>query len=393
MSNQQAMARLVRARSALITSQPFFGALALHLETVKRGDIETMATDGKRLLYSPEFVLEISETELVGVIAHEVMHCAYLHHTRRGNRDPENWNVAADYAINRDLIAAGFTLPQGALIESKYDGLGAEAIYQALQAKQTQNRQPGSDGKNGNPDKIADPGGCGGVIDAAPEHAGAENAKQAANWSARVCQALAVAKAHNAGTTPGALERLAESVATPKIDWRDILRRFIDQSATRDFSWARPNRRYIASGLILPGMVPDALSHLVIVLDTSGSIDHAALAAFQSEIGATLDENAADLVTVICCDTKIQSVNEFAPGDPLEFVPVGGGGTRFAPAFDWIDANAPGASAVIYFTDLEVRNFGDEPAAPVLWATFGDPRRTADLADRVPFGESVHIAA
>jgi predicted metal-dependent peptidase len=48
------------------------------------------------------------------------LHCALGHQCRRGQRDPELWNEAADLAINPILIGNGFTLPAGALIEPEF---------------------------------------------------------------------------------------------------------------------------------------------------------------------------------------------------------------------------------------------------------------------------------
>lgn len=124
--------RMIRARAALITAHPFFGTLALQLRLVCDPTCKTMWVDGKRLGYSPRFLDRISAAETEGVIAHEIMHCAYRHHTRRNNRAPKMWNAAGDYAINRDLLLGGFTLPEKRLYDPRFDGHGAEAIYRAL---------------------------------------------------------------------------------------------------------------------------------------------------------------------------------------------------------------------------------------------------------------------
>ena len=79
-----------------------------------------MATDGSRIVYNPAFVDELKPAELEGTLAHEVLHCALGHQCRRGQRDPELWNEAADLAINPILIGNGFTLPAGALIEPEF---------------------------------------------------------------------------------------------------------------------------------------------------------------------------------------------------------------------------------------------------------------------------------
>src|SRR5262245_56323675 len=114
----EAMQRVVRARSQLVMFQPFFGTLALYLILVEDATkCEAMATDGKHLFFNPQWVMERSDPELIGVIAHEVEHNARRHHTRRGFRNFEKWNIATDYCINGDLLKAGFVLPEGVLVD------------------------------------------------------------------------------------------------------------------------------------------------------------------------------------------------------------------------------------------------------------------------------------
>src|SRR3974390_326922 len=152
MSNKAEIA-IVRARTALLVDQPFFGCLALQLKLVEIQDdgwlpCRTMAVDGYHLYYYPPFVQKLSELELQGVIAHEVLHCAYKHFGRRGHREPVMFNCAGDFVINADLKQAKFTLPgqpigladmfgpptakpkQGHLFDPQFAGMGSEEVYE-----------------------------------------------------------------------------------------------------------------------------------------------------------------------------------------------------------------------------------------------------------------------
>ena len=102
--------KLTKARTQLLLNQPFFGSLCLRLKLVP-GDVPTMATNGKLILYNCGFVESLTPAELEGVLAHEVMHCALAHHCRRGSRDPRLWNEAADFAINPIVLNNGLALP------------------------------------------------------------------------------------------------------------------------------------------------------------------------------------------------------------------------------------------------------------------------------------------
>jgi predicted metal-dependent peptidase len=200
--------------------------------------------------------------------------------------------------------------------------------------------------------------------------------------------------AKTAGSVPGFLTPIVEQNKEAKHDWRRELRRFIDPSERKDYSWSRPNRRLLSAGLILPGFVPDGVNHVAWIVDTSSSIDLDALARAGAEAQAALDEGAADKITVVYCDAAVQRVDAFSPGDVIEFKPIGRGGTKFAPAFAWLKENEPDISGAVYVTDLDVysNDFGDEPPFPVLWAVHGDPRERTQRMANVPFGECIKIA-
>src|SRR5215471_11421325 len=148
--------RIVKARAALITAHPFFGALALHLQPMQTTTYPRLATDGRHLFYNVEFLDTITGEELKGIIAHEVYHCALKHHTRRNGRDPKEWNQATDFVINPMVLKAGLKLPTWVLLDPQYDGLSAEQVYRIRQQlrQQQQEReewehqwQRGDDGK------------------------------------------------------------------------------------------------------------------------------------------------------------------------------------------------------------------------------------------------------
>jgi Putative metallopeptidase domain len=128
--------RIQKARTALLLDHPFFGSLLFRLGGRVTGSIPTMATDGVSLFYNPAFVETLNAAELAGVLAHECMHPALQHHTRRGDRDRKRWNMACDYAINPLPLDAGLTLLKDVLIEHRFRGMSAERIYNLIEEQQ-----------------------------------------------------------------------------------------------------------------------------------------------------------------------------------------------------------------------------------------------------------------
>ena len=367
-AEERAAKALAAARFKLVLGpdarSAFFATLVLRLRPVPDWDIDTLATDGRVLHYHPTFVTALSPDELVGVLAHEVMHCALSHPTRRAGRDPERWNVACDLAVNPLLLGAGIVLPPCRLMpgEGTYAGLepgrSAEEYYALLPG-------PAGDG-SGSP---GDPGGCGGVIDpGGADPAGAREVE--ADWQVAVAQAQTAAAGR--GPLPAGLGRTIEHVLHPPVDWRAVLRAFVAAYAKNDYSWARPNRRFIAAGLYLPGLHSEELGDVVLAVDTSGSIGEKSLGVFAAEANAVL--SAYDCaVTVLYHDTEVQKVQTWRSADgPLVLDPVGGGGTSHACVFDWLDRAGLTPACVVCLTDLDTEFPPITPALPVLWAVPGN---------------------
>lgn len=371
--------KIAAARTALVLDHPFFGSLALKLKPVEDTNVtDTMATDGRSLFYAPDFVDKQTDAQLVGLLAHEVMHPAMQHHTRREHRDAKRWNIACDHAINPLLLAAGFTLPEGGLVDSRYEGMTAEAIFDALPQDPSE-----EGGGNGKPDANGQPqpgqqgvGNVPGAVLDAPDPSTDE-----AEWKLNVAQAAKVAEAM--GSMPGHLGRAVKQANRAKADWRGALRRFVQQTAAADYSWSRPNPRYLAGGVYLPALRSEQMPAIVLAVDTSGSIDEKVLADFAGEMQSIVDEVSPSQVHVIYCDCKVQRVDTFERGEQITMDPAGGGGTRFTPVFDHVEAEGISPACVVYFTD----GYGSYPELPpeypVIWAM---------TSDKVaPFGETLPI--
>jgi predicted metal-dependent peptidase len=381
-SDEAAARAVTAARAALVLGRDakcaFFATLALRLVPVADRSVPTMATDGRRLLYHPDFVLGLSKDERVGVLVHEVMHCALAHFARRAGRDLGTWNVACDLAVNPLLLDAGFVLPAGRLLPGQCSfadlpaGKSAEEYYRLLHdragtANEPETTDPNSMG--GDPSASADPGGCGGVID--PTDGSPASTRQAeSEWTVAVAQAGQAASGR--GDLPARLGRTITAVVHSPADWRAVLRAFISIHARNDYSWYRPNRRYLGQGLYLPGLHSDELGDVVVAVDTSGSVGTRELGLFAAELSALLA--ACDCrATILYHDRAVQKVHTWDPADgPLAFDPVGGGGTCHVCVFDWVDRSALDPACVVCLTDLETRFPARAPAVPVLWAQVGD---------------------
>src|SRR5262245_17364718 len=307
--------RIRRARARLVLDQPFFGVLALRL-TLKIDDTcETAWTDGTSIGFSPTFADKLSDDETLAVFCHEVMHCACGHPWRRDNRNAERWNIAADYAINGILQDAGFRLPACALLDKQWHGKAAEWIYDRLPTQQ----QQGSNGQ-GKQGEGNDPSKLGEVRDAPQGQAtdGQGNpvpTLSQADWQQATTQARHVAQSQ--GKLPAGMARAMDQALAARTDWRSLLRKYIQEVVRSDYSWQRPNARYLASGLYLPALHSVACGPIAVAVDTSGSIDSVLLSQFGKEIEAIAAEVQPAHVDVIYCDTEVNRSERFERGESI----------------------------------------------------------------------------
>jgi predicted metal-dependent peptidase len=379
---------ITKARTALLRDQPFFGALALRLVLKEDPSCPTAWTDGRTIGFSPAFVARLTLAEIVGVLAHEVLHAALGHITRRGNRDSKVWNQAADYTINGTLTESGFALPSGALNCRSFQGLSPEEVYPKLASDDPQGSATGTGTGAGEGDSqggTSDPGGCGEVRDAPAKNGseGSESDKRESEteWKVAVSQAANIAK--GMGAMSASLERIVGKALAPVLDWKAVLHRFVQEQVQRTETWNPPDRRFIWQGIYSPGLGGTEAGHIVVGVDTSGSINGSILDQFASEIRAIRDETGAEL-TVIYCDAAVQRVDHFGKDEAVEIKSAGGGGTDFAPVFARVEEDGLRPACLIYLTDLQGSFPRVEPPYPVLWAVLGSE-------DRPPFGEILRI--
>jgi predicted metal-dependent peptidase len=358
--------KLAKAIARTVLDHPFFATLLLRMKLWEDRGIKTACTDGRQIRYNPEFIDPLNVDQIVFVLAHLVMHVAHFHPLRRSARNLDRFNKAGDYAINGILKEAGLNLLPGALYNKAYDNLAAEQIYDRLpRGSDEDDRKANLE----NLDETGDPGGCGGFEDAKNEYgmplSKAEKQRQEAEVAVAIQQAAQAARAQ--GKLPRSLERLVEELVHPVLDWREILRTFIDQNARNDYTWTQPNRRHVADGLYLPSFRSYGLKPLVLAVDTSGSIGQKELNQFQAELNDIL-QSYPSTINVVYCDSEISATHTITPDQyPVALKAESNGTTDLRPPFDWAIRNVPDAGCIIYLTDLLGDSPEIDPGVPTLW--------------------------
>jgi hypothetical protein len=382
----QARERLVSARIGLLLRHSFFGNLATRLKLVNSDEwCATAATDGRTFYYNSRFIMMLKPKEVEFLVGHEVLHVVYDHMGRRGDRDPQIWNVADDYAVNADLKrhkVGQFITTVPCLYETKYDGKPAEEIYddltknmqkisiddlveQLLDDHMDDEEGDGEGGQDGDGDKKGK---------GRPKMSQEEKDRLRQEVKQAIIQA---AQSAEAGTLPKGVERLIKDATNPVMPWRELIQTNLTSAIRTDFSWMRPSRRGWHSDAIMPGMTPGEEIDVVVSIDMSGSISNKQAQAFLGEIGGMMNSFDGYKVHVFCFDTDTYNPKDFDNENMEsieEYEPMGGGGTDFDCIFTYLKENAIEPKRLIVFTDgYPCGSWGDADYCDTTWIIHGDP--------------------
>lgn len=374
---------LLRSKSLLTVKYPYFGMLASRLKHEPGDGLSGYASNGIRFLYNPDFLGRRSVEEVMFILTNCVMHHVLSHQQRRLNRRGKLWQLATDYAINNLLAKSGLIIPTGANYNKEYEGMYAEEIYDALKEEYF---GEGADAFGENADSVPD--------DLSMEQEGDDSqsfsnidgiadeldAQDESQWqyAASIAQEVAQRK----GAMPLGLERLGKKVKPADVDWRFELYNAVNRHMRNNYAFMPPNKKHIHRGIALPSLTSDTLS-LCVAIDTSGSIDDQLLGAFMEEFKTIMQNFPSVKIELIIADAKVHAHHTFQGGERMDFKLKGGGGTDYRPTFDYVEANLPMTTMLLYFTDGE----GSFPRIPpnyeVLWAL----SRTA----KMPFGRALVV--
>ena len=369
--------KLQVARSQTLMDFPFFGHILLSMELRKKDDIETFATDGACIYYNEDFLHTLNIDNLKFVLAHETMHPALFHLTRRMNRDPILWNIAGDYIINYILVKAGMKPPEDVLFDKKYDeAWNTDMVYEDIK-KGIKKISIGTLGEMP----------CTGYFTDGTDGSDAANSEMENKWKTKIISAAN--SCQQRGTIPGHFKELINEIRNPKVDWRDKLYAHATEPMRSEHSWRRPARKFIGQDLYLPSCVKvDGLRKIIKVVDSSASMITDYLIQSWSETVCIVNDFDVDEVIILDVDTQVNSVRRFSKDDmPATLEISGRGGTAFEPAFDWVIENDEDPTVLIYFTDMYGSFPKYEPDYPVIWVNYGGKGGGMDC----PFGEVIDI--
>jgi predicted metal-dependent peptidase len=307
------------------------------------------------------------------------MHCVFRHFLKVniGSRNPRDWNIAADVVINAIMEADKIGhRPKNVIWEPDLyvKGKTTEGVYELLQ----QRKQGGGGGAGGSGGTPTD----GQWDNVEPYHGDeSEQAEMEAKWQIKVSQAAAAAKM--CGKLSSTMEKLVGDVLKPRVSWADQLRHFFTKRARVDYSYARPNRRFLSQGLYLPGKNGTAMGDILLAVDLSGSVTMQELNEYVAEMRAIKVDCKPYCIHVLYFASEVMGYEKFEMDDELDLHPNGTGGTAFSPIFRYAEDHGIQPEAAVVLTDLICSDFGPPPEYPVMWVSTG--------RDVAPWGEVIRL--
>jgi len=365
---------LSKISKELMLKEPYYGFFLIMLNKVWRKDLPTAGVSKHNINYqlaiNEEFWTGLSDDHKMGLLKHELLHIAFGHLVSFGSFSNKKLaNVAMDMEINQYIEASW--LPEGGINIDDYAELnldkkaGCRYYYDQLLRLQDEKEKKGSTGNQGM-DQLLDDIANGDI----PDHSTWEEFNDLSEAEKKLIEKqvqkiLSDAKEQTIkkrGNVPGEIEGLivVEEFTKPKFDWKGYLRRFTGTS-TKIFTKKirrKENRRYEEN----PGLKIKMKQHMLLAIDTSGSVSNDELAEFMNEIHHI--HKAGVDITIVQCDTSIRSIEPYKGKNDLKV--HGRGGTEFDPVLDYYNANLKKYTSLVYFTDGECYT-SVKPRSRVLW--------------------------
>jgi len=374
---------LVTARVGLLLRASFFGNLATRLKLVNADEwCATAATDGRHFYYNTRFIKMLKPKEIEFLFGHEVLHCVYDHFGRRGDRDPQLFNIANDFCVNADLKkhrVGEFITSVPCLYDPKYENKSSEEIYDILY--ENAEKINISDLLDRILDEHLDGDGDGGNNGDGDEKDGKGRPKLSAEERAKIRDEikeamLAAAQASDAGNIPAGVKRMIQDLTDPKMNWRELLRMQLESTIKSDYTWMKASRRGWHMDAVMPGMKNTDAIDIAVAIDMSGSISDKQGRDFLSEVKGIMESFDSYRIHLFTFDTECYNPQEYT-SDNLEDITdydlQGGGGTDFDAIFNHLKEHEIEPKRLVVFTDgYPFGSWGDENYCDTVWIIHGD---------------------
>jgi predicted metal-dependent peptidase len=364
------------------TSSVFLSTVLFNLKFHWVSSIEAIAVQDTDLFINPEWFVNLKPQERVSVLAKEAMHVALQHAARRSDRDINKWCKATTFAVSHLLKEGKMTVGFDHIPEcpDEFKGLSANEIYELLPDEDNDDDGDGDGGSATGLGSVASDG----TLQDQQKQVGAEQQQEQEDITQKAAVASKMSGKDVANDIPEEVRRMIEERTNPKLPWYVILQNYMSDYDRDDYSYARPNRRYLPD-YYLPSMYSEHMGGIGAYIDTSGSISDEDLKVFISEVEGIKEMLNPESVRIVQWGSEIVYDKEFHKEESLDVEYVGGGGTVIGNVIDHIKKHKPEVAIIFtdgYFWDDEYPKVDD---TDVIWIVFDNPGFTS------PFGKIIHF--
>lgn len=368
--------QLAKTCKDLMLKEPFYGMFLIMLNKVWTDKVPTAGVGRNGINYqlyiNPEFWDKLTDLQRIGLLKHELLHIGFFHVTDFDHlTDHDVRNVAMDIEINQYIDKAW--LPEGGCFledMNKQLGLdmkkkmGTKYYYDEIMKVKDQVSEAMKQylkDTHGGWEEFED-------MDEATQ-------KLVQKQTEHILKEVAEQTKKSTGSIPGEFQELLDRINSkepPKFDWRGYLRRFAGASMeiyTKKLR-RKPNKRFEDN----PGLKIKKRRHILVAVDTSGSVSKNELHEFFQEIHH-IHKTGCE-VTVIQCDTSIKAVEKFKPNMDLKI--KGRGGTSFDPVIEYYNEHRGSYSCLVYLTDGEA-SAPEKARGKMLWVLSSKSKRNENL--------------
>ena len=438
------------AKTAIVSQSPLFAPYVHKFVPIYTWLVPTMATDGTRLFVNPSFANKLEWEQKIFVIIHEIMHCVLLHMERMKTRDAmvvgsdgkpvSLFNIAADFEINAIIVDTlndfneEFIKKIHGLYDVKYLNIPVEQIYDEIKKKippmpsnpNKNNNKPGQgqgqgkggtgkgkgksqSGEDGIYEQMGsyDPAGTGSIISS---DLGKKIAKESGygedeigpdenpvdKWRVEGSKLLERAEKgqKHAGKGKGtSLINALYKLHRGDVNWQNLFRRYVSTALSPEVYQKIGNKKHLGGEFLRYGekRKQDAMEHIVVAVDVSGSMGEEALKKILNEINQIIFSRKVNKITILFFDDgvddkSVQTIKRM--GKP--YIPKGvsgGGGTNFQKVLDWVQEHLKDRiSLMVFMTDGGAANPKKPPYAhKFIWMIYDNPRWSQ------PFGKQINL--
>jgi len=360
------------------------GVLMIGESGIKEDDeCATAYTNGKDCYYGRSFVEGLTDAQLRFLVLHENYHKMYRHlitWLHLAKKCARTANMAMDYVINAEIVNEnpdGFAVMiEGGCYDRKYLGWDTAKVFNDIYDGQDDDGQGGGQGTS---------------IDKHDWDAAQDMTAEEQNELVREIDENLRQGQITAGKLGNGASRDFSDILETKIDWNAKLQQWISATCSgSDYStYAKRNRRFMDSDVILPSGVSDTIDGIVVGGDMSGSIGNREQSIIKGGVKECAEMVKPQWLRMLYWDTQVVGDETYTIDGLDEFVsrtkPVGGGGTDVECVPRYMQNKKIKPQAAIIITDGYLYGGWGKWDCPVLWVIIDNKQAIPNV------GQVIHV--